>query len=175
MVQSDSKPLSGPQKMFLDHPAPHLSLDFIRKRKYEAICKINETPKPRLRNSDPIFRGITFIKINLNELRHLKKVQKFVLGVRKVVWNHSGPPRMHYKSFHRKKFFDFFSIFFKHFSKQFGLLLKDLSCTSRKKSIFFKNKPCMKNSLVENLDMVPYFTFLASLDVKSKFEKQVRF
>ena len=92
-----------------------------------------------------------------------------------MVWNHSGPSRMHYKSFHRKKFFDFFSIFFKHFSKDFCLFLKDLSCTSRKKSIFFKNKPCMKNPLVEKLDMVPYFTPLASLEVKSKFERQVRF
>ena len=120
-----------------------------------------------------------------SKFRLLKKVQNFVLGVqggrktffgvRKVVWNHSGPSRMHYKSFHRKKFFDFFSIFFKHFSKQFDLLLKDLSCTSRKKSILFKNKPCMKNPLVEKLDMVPYFTLLASLEVKSKFERQVRF
>ena len=120
-----------------------------------------------------------------SKFRFLKKVQKFVLGVqggrktffgvRKVVWNHSGPSRMHYKSFHKKTFFDFFSIFFKHFSKQFCLLLKDLSCTSRKKSIFFKNKPCMKNPLVEKLDMVPYFTLLASLEVKSKFERQVRF
>ena len=83
--------------------------------------------------------------------------------------------RSHFKSFHRKNFFDFFSIFFKHFSKQFCLLLKDLSCTSRKKSIFFKNKPCMKNPLVEKLDMVPYFTLLASLEVKLKFERQVRF
>ena len=120
-----------------------------------------------------------------SKFRLLKKVQKFVLGVHggrktffgvwNVVWNHSGPFRMHYKSFHRKKIFDFFSIFFKHFSKQFWLLLKDLSCTSRKKSIFFKNKPCMKNPLVEKLDMVPYFTLLASLEVKSKFERQVRF
>ena len=120
-----------------------------------------------------------------SKFRILKKVQKFVLGVqggrktffgvRKVVWNHSGPSRMHYKSFHRKTIFDFFSIFFKHFSKQFCLLLKDLSCISRKKSIFFKNKPCMKNPLVEKLDMVPYFTLLASLEVKSKFERQVRF
>ena len=120
-----------------------------------------------------------------SKFRILKKVQKFVLGVqggrktffgvRKVVWNHSGPSRMHYKSFHRKTIFDFFSIFVKHFSKQFCLLLKDLSCTSRKKSIFFKNKPCMKNPLVEKFDMVPYFTLLASLEIKSKFERQVRF
>ena len=120
-----------------------------------------------------------------SKFRILKTVQKFVLGVqggrksffgvREVVWNHSGPSRMHYKSFHRKIFFDFFSIFFKHFSKQFCLLLKDLSCTSRKNSIFFKNKPCRKNPLVEKLDMVPYFTLLASLEVKSKFERQVRF
>ena len=120
-----------------------------------------------------------------SKFRLLKKVQKFVLGVqggrktfcgvREVVWNHSGPSRMHYKSFHRKNFFDFFSIFSKHFSKQFCLFLKDLSCTSRKKSIFFKNKPCMKNPLVEKLDMVPYFTLLASLEIKSKNEKQVSF
>ena len=120
-----------------------------------------------------------------SKFRLLKKVQKFVLGVqggrktfpgvREVVWNHSGPSRMRYKSFHRKTIFDFFSIFFKHFSKDFCLFLKDLSCTSRKKSIFFKNKPCMKNPLVEKLDMVPYFTLLASLEKKSKNERQVSF
>ena len=39
------------------------------------------------------------------------------------------------------------------------------------KSSFFKSKPCMKNLLVEKLDMVPYFTPLASLEIKSKNEK----
>ena len=56
----------------------------------------------------------------------------------RVVWNHPGPFRMHYNSFHRKTIFDFFSTFFKHFSKDFFLFLKDLSCTSRKNSIFFQ-------------------------------------
>ena len=120
-----------------------------------------------------------------SKFRLLKKVQKFILrvqggrkslpGFREVVWNHFGPSRMHYKSFHKKDFWTFFRFFFKHFSKDFCLFLKDLSCTSRKKSIFFKNKPCMKNPLVEKLDMVPYFTLLTSLEKKSKNERQVRF
>ena len=120
-----------------------------------------------------------------SKFRLLKKVQKFVLGmqggrksffgVRVLVWNHSGPSRMHYKSFHRKTIFDFFSTFFKHFSKDFCLFLKDLSCTSRKNSIFLKNKPCRKNPLVEKLDMVSYFTLLASLEKKAKNEEQVSF
>ena len=58
----------------------------------------------------------------------------------------------------------FFRFFFKHFSKDFCLFLKDLSCTSRKKSILNKNKPLMKNPLVEKLDMVPYFTHLATFE-----------
>ena len=83
---------------------------------------------------------------------------------------------MHYKSFHRKTFFDLFSIFFNHFSKDFCLFLKDLSCTSRKNLNFFSEISLVgKNLLVEKFDMVPYFTLLASLEVKSKFERQVRF
>ena len=119
-----------------------------------------------------------------SKFRILKKVQKFVLGVQggrktffgvqKVVWNHSGPSRMHYKSFHRKKCFDFFSIFFKHFSKQFCLLLKDLSCISRKKSIFFKNKARMKNPRYRNFYLVTYFTPVTAFDKILKIEGQVK-
>ena len=64
----------------------------------------------------------------------------------------------------KKTKIDVFSIFLKHFSKDFCLFLKDLSCTTRKKSILNKNKHLMKNPLVEKLDMVPYFTLLATFE-----------
>ena len=74
----------------------------------------------------------------------------------------SGPFRMHENRFRRKKKFEFFSTFCKHFSKVFSLFLKHFGSKSRKKSIFFKMKPCIKNRLVEKLDMVTYFTPLAA-------------
>ena len=46
---------------------------------------------------------------------------------------------------------------------------------SQKINFFSKNKHYMKNPLVEKLDMVPYFTLLASLEKKSKNERQVSF
>ena len=63
----------------------------------------------------------------------------------------------------------------KHFSKVFSLFLKHFGNKNRKKSIFFKMKPCIENRLVEKLDMVTYFTPLAALGIIWKIERQVSY
>ena len=51
----------------------------------------------------------------------------------------------------KKKIFDFFSTFLKHFNNK-----------RVEKIDFFKMKPCIKNRLKENSDMVTYFTLLSA-------------
>ena len=119
------------------------------------------------------FKNAFFILVKLynmknsilsSNFRFLKNFQKVIVrmqgcrktfsGVQEVLGNVSGPSRMHQDRFRRKKNFRIFSTFFKHFSKVFSLFLKHFGSKSRKKSIFFKMKPCIKNRLVEKLDMV---------------------
>ena len=73
-------------------------------------------------------------------------------GVWEVVWNHSGPFRMHYRSFKRKKndfFFNFQEIF-----KRFLPVFEEFKLYKSQKFDFFKTKPHMKNPFDEKLDMM---------------------
>ena len=85
-----------------------------------------------------------------------------------------------YKAYFKKKI-DFLRLsqpkLFKNKQKCFEkfLFLKNFDCESRKKSIFFKNKHCMRNLLGEKLDNVVDFTSLVACEIKSKTERQVSF
>ena len=68
-----------------------------------------------------------------------------------------------------------FQAFFKHFSKDFSMLLKDFGYERCKKSIFFKNNACMKNSTDRKFYLVMYSTPLKAFGKYLRTERQVRF
>ena len=120
-------------------------------------------------------RNFDFWKKFKNSFWGCRVVEKHSLGSGKwfgTTLDHLGCITCH---FTEKKFLTFFRFFPSIFQRNFAYFWRIWAVQVAKNRFFFKNKPCMKNPLVEKLDMVPYFILLASLEKKSKNERQVSF
>ena len=140
MVQSDSKPLPGPQEMFFDHLVPPERISELFS-KIEISTSKSIFHASYIQSQDYVIPIQFFVELHLSKSTWMncdiwKKFRNLFWGSGKwfgTTLDHLGCITSHFTENNFWLFFDFFKLF----SKDFCLFLKDLSCTSRKNSIFF--------------------------------------